>query len=100
MHQDLVTHPSPPTSAVGRVPEKLWHPPYLFAHGTLKERRDAIMLAFYPPPTLLYMITHKEGKVSVRLELVNTCQACGSLRKTARRQGVSRHTVRKRARHH
>lgn len=51
------------------------------------------MLAF--SLTQLYTITHKEGKMMVRLELIRTYQACGNIRETARKLGVSRNTVRK-----
>ncbi len=43
----------------------------------------------------LYTITHPEGKMRVRLEVVRIYQECQSLRETARRLGVSRNTVRK-----
>jgi len=45
--------------------------------------------------TEAYQLTHKEGKVILRLRIVNTWKECGSLRETARRLSISRNTVRK-----
>lgn len=41
----------------------------------------------------LYAIADKEGKMMVRLEVVQVYQACGSLRETARKLGIARNTV-------
>ncbi len=43
----------------------------------------------------LSTITHPEGKMRVRQEVVRIYQECQSLRETARRLGISRNTVRK-----
>lgn len=51
------------------------------------------MLAF--TLTEAYKITHPEGKVTLRLKIVDTYKECGSLRETARRLSISRNTVRK-----
>ena len=45
--------------------------------------------------TEAYKITHPEGKVTLRLKIVDTYKECGSLRETARRLSISRNTVRK-----
>lgn len=43
----------------------------------------------------LYTLTTSEGKMALRLRIVETYRECGSLRETARRLSVSRNTVRK-----
>ena len=45
--------------------------------------------------TEAYQLTHQEGKVILRLRIVDTWKECGSLRETARRLSISRNTVRK-----
>ncbi|MDD5453496.1 MAG: helix-turn-helix domain-containing protein [Candidatus Bipolaricaulis sp.] len=45
--------------------------------------------------TEAYRLTHQEGKVSLRLKIVDTYKECGSLRDTAYRLSTSRNTVRK-----
>ena len=45
--------------------------------------------------TEAYQLTHREGKVSLRLKIVHTYNQCGSLRETARWLSISRNTVRK-----
>ena len=45
-------------------------------------------------------LTHQEGKVILRLRIVDTWKECGSLRETARRLSISRNTVRKWVRHY
>ena len=45
--------------------------------------------------TEAYQLTHREGKVNLRLKIVHTYYQCGSLRETARRLSISRNTVRK-----
>ena len=45
--------------------------------------------------TEAYQLAHQEGKMRVRLKIVQTWQECGSLRETARRPSISRNTVRK-----
>ncbi len=43
----------------------------------------------------LYTLTTAEGKMALRLRIVETYLECGSLQETARRLSVSRNTVRK-----
>ena len=42
-----------------------------------------------------YQLTHPEGKVTLRLKIVDTWEECGNLRETARQLSISRNTVRK-----
>ena len=43
----------------------------------------------------LYALATQEGKLVLRLEIVEVYRECGSIRETARRLSVSRNTVRK-----